>query len=116
MNYRSVVVMGEASPVEDFDEKSRALDILSEHVIPGRVEATRPHQEKEVKGTLVLSMSIDEASAKVRTGPPIDEEEDYLLDTWAGVIPLGIDAGQPLPDPRLVSGIPTPEHITDWRR
>ena len=116
MNYRSVVVMGEASPVEDFDEKSRALDILSEHVIPGRVEATRPHQEKEVKGPLVLSMSIDEASAKVRTGPPIDEEEDYLLDTWAGVIPLGIDVGQPLPDPRLVSGIPTPEHITDWRR
>ncbi len=116
MNYRSVVVMGEASPIDDFDEKIRALDVISEHVIPGRVAATRPHSEKEVKGTLVLAMSIAEASAKVRTGPPIDEEEDYLLDTWAGVLPLGIDVGEPLPDPRLKDGVTIPEHISRWRR
>ncbi len=116
MNYRSVVVMGEASPIDDFDEKIRALDVISEHVIPGRVAATRPHSEKEVKGTLVLAMSIAEASAKVRTGPPIDEEEDYLLDTWAGVLPIGIDVGEPLPDPRLKDGVAIPEHISRWRR
>jgi nitroimidazol reductase NimA-like FMN-containing flavoprotein (pyridoxamine 5'-phosphate oxidase superfamily) len=116
MNYRSVVVMGEASPIENFAEKSRVLDVLSEHVIPGRVEATRPHLEKEIKGTLVLSMSIAEASAKVRTGPPIDEEEDYALDTWAGVLPLGISVGEPLPDPRLAAGIEAPRHITSWQR
>jgi len=116
MNYRSVVVMGEASPIDDFDEKIRALDVISEHVIPGRVAATRPHSEKEVKGTLVLAMSISEASAKVRSGPPIDEEEDYLLDTWAGVLPIGIEVGTPLPDPRLASDIAVPEHITKWRR
>mgnify|MGYP000843575991 FL=1 len=116
MNYRSVVVMGEASPVEDLTEKSRALDVISEHVIPGRVAATRPHSEKEVKGTLVLAMSISEASAKVRSGPPIDEEEDYLLDTWAGVLPIGIEVGTPLPDPRLASDIAVPEHIAKWRR
>ena len=116
MNYRSVVVMGEAFPVEDVSEKSRVLDVLSEHVIPGRVAATRPHHEKEVKGTLVLAMSIDEASAKIRTGPPIDDEEDYLLDTWAGVLPLMIGVGEPLPDPRLSPGIEIPEHIAGWLR
>tara|TARA_Y100000590_G_scaffold267332_2_gene300215 strand:- start:138 stop:488 length:351 start_codon:yes stop_codon:yes gene_type:complete len=116
MNYRSVVLMGRASLVEDFDEKSRALDVISDHMIPGRVEGTRPHLEKEVKGTLVLSMPLSEASSKVRTGPPVDDEEDYSLDTWAGVLPLGIKVGEPIPDPRLKDGITAPEHITQWSR
>ena len=116
MNYRSVVLMGEASIVDDFDEKTRALDVISDHVIPGRVEATRPHHDKEVKGTLVLSMAISEASSKIRTGQPIDDEEDYLLDTWAGVLPLGIKVGEPIPDPQLKAGIATPEHIANWSR
>jgi len=116
MNYRSVVVMGQASPVEDLDVRSRALDVISEHVIPGRVAGTRPHHEKEIKGTLVLSMSLSEASAKIRTGPPVDDAEDHELDTWAGVLPLGIKVGTPIPDPQLREGISTPEHILQWRR
>ena len=116
MNYRSVVLMGSASLVEDFDEKSRALDLISDHVIPGRVAGTRPHLEKEVKGTLVLSMPLSEASSKVRTGQPVDDDEDYSLDTWAGVLPLGIAVGEPIPDPLLKDGISTPEHITQWSR
>ncbi|MDG2023194.1 MAG: pyridoxamine 5'-phosphate oxidase family protein [Actinomycetota bacterium] len=116
MNYRSVVVMGEALPVEDLDERSRALDVISDHVIPGRVAGTRPHHEKEIKGTLVLSMSLSEASAKIRTGPPVDDAEDHELDTWAGVLPLGIKVGTPVPDPQLREGIATPEHILQWRR
>jgi len=116
MNYRSVVVMGEALPVEDLDERSRALDVISDHVIPGRVAGTRPHHEKEIKGTLVLSMSLSEASAKIRTGPPVDDAEDHELDTWAGVLPLGIKVGTPVPDPQLREGIATPEHISQWRR
>ena len=116
MNYRSVVVMGEASPIEDLDARSRALDLISDHVIPGRVAGTRPHHEKEVRGTLVLSMSLTEASAKVRTGPPVDDEEDHELDTWAGVLPLGIGVGTPIPDPQLREGITPPAHILQWRR
>ena len=116
MNYRSVVVMGEASPVEDLDARSRALDLISDHVIPGRVAGTRPHHEKEVRATLVLSMSLTEASAKVRTGPPVDDEEDHELDTWAGVLPLGIGVGTPIPDPQLREGIIPPAHILQWRR
>lgn len=116
MNYRSVVVIGEAHSVDDLDERARSLDVISEHVIPGRVVGTRPHHEREVKSTLVLSMSINEASAKIRTGPPIDDEEDYELDTWAGVLPLSVSAGTPVADPRLAEGIGIPEHISQWSR
>ncbi|MBK00880.1 MAG: flavin-nucleotide-binding protein [Acidimicrobiaceae bacterium] len=116
MNYRSVVVMGEASPVEDLRTRARALDVISDHVIPGRVAGTRPHHESEVRGTLVLSMSITEASAKIRTGPPVDDEEDHQLDTWAGILPIGIEVGTPIPDPQLRDGITTPAHISQWSR
>ena len=116
MNYRSVVVMGEASPVEDLRTRARALDVISDHVIPGRVAGTRPHHEREVRGTLVLSMSITEASAKIRTGPPVDDEEDHQLDTWAGILPIGIEVGTPIPDPQLRDGITTPAHISQWSR
>ena len=116
MNYRSVVVMGKASPVEDLRTRARALNVISEHVIPGRVAGTRPHHEREVRGTLVLSMSITEASAKIRTGPPVDDEEDHQLDTWAGILPIGIEVGTPIPDPQLRDGITPPAHISQWSR
>ena len=69
-----------------------------------------------MKGTLVLSMPLNEASSKIRTGQPIDDDEDYSLDTWAGILPLGIEVGEPIPDPLLKDGISTPEHITRWSR
>ena len=116
MNYRSVVVMGKASPVEDLRTRARALDVISDHVIPGRVAGTRPHHEREVRATLVLSMSITEASAKIRTGPPVDDEEDHQLDTWAGILPIGIEVGTPIPDPQLRDGITPPAHILQWSR
>ena len=116
MNYRSVVVMGKASPVEDLRTRARALDAISDHVIPGRVAGTRPHHEREVRATLVLSMSITEASAKIRTGPPVDDEEDHQLDTWAGILPIGIEVGTPIPDPQLRDGITPPAHILQWSR
>ena len=116
MNYRSVVVMGKASPVEDLRTRARALDVISDHVIPGRVAGTRPHHEREVRATLVLSMSITEASAKIRTGPPVDDEEDHQLDTWAGILPIGIEGGTPIPDPQLRDGITPPAHISQWSR
>ena len=116
MNYRSVVVMGKASPVEDLRTRARALDVISDHVIPGRVAGTRPHHEREVRATLVLSMSITEASAKIRTGPPVDDEEDHQLDTWAGILPIGIEVGTPIPDPQLRDGITPPPHILQWSR
>ncbi|MCH2624449.1 MAG: pyridoxamine 5'-phosphate oxidase family protein [Acidimicrobiales bacterium] len=116
MNYRSVVVMGKASPVEDLRTRARALDVISDHVIPGRVAGTRPHHEREVRATLVLSMSITEASAKIRTGPPVDDEEDHQLDTWAGILPIGIEVGTPIPDPQLRDGITPPAHISQWSR
>ena len=116
MNYRSVVGMGKASPVEDLRTRARALDVISDHVIPGRVAGTRPHHEREVRATLVLSMSITEASAKIRTGPPVDDEEDHQLDTWAGILPIGIEVGTPIPDPQLRDGITPPAHISQWSR
>jgi len=116
VNFRSVVVMGEATEVEDLDEKNRILDLIVEHVVPGRTDGSRPNTEKELKGTLVLALPIDEASAKIRSGPPVDDDEDYALPHWAGEIPLGIAVGDPVADPRLSDGIETPPHIADWTR
>ncbi|HEX6503441.1 MAG TPA: pyridoxamine 5'-phosphate oxidase family protein [Terriglobales bacterium] len=115
MNYRSVVVLGTAKMVEDPEEKLSALHVLSEHIIPGRwAEARRPN-EKELKATTVLRLPIEEFSAKVRTGPPIDDEDDYAFPVWAGVIPLNNLAGQPTPDERLV--VPTvPEYARSYSR
>ncbi len=115
-NFRSVVVMGEASLVEDQADKSRILDLITEHVVPGRMTEVRPNTDMELKSTSVISLPIDEASAKIRTGPPVDDDEDYALPNWAGVIPLGISVGEPVPDPRLTEGIETPSHVTDWTR
>jgi len=98
MNYRSVVVFGTAVEVTDREEKRRALERLVEHIAPGRSAEVRAPNESELRQTLVLSLPIEEASAKIRTGPPIDDDEDYALPVWAGVIPLRLERGEPVTD------------------
>jgi uncharacterized protein len=101
MNYRSVVIVGKATLVDDPPEKLAALRALSEHILPGRWDDSRQPNERELKQTWVLRVAIKEFSAKVRTGPPIDDEEDYSFPTWAGVIPLEMKAGTPINDEKL---------------
>ena len=103
VNYRSVVVLGEATPVDDRDEKMAALEALTERLLPGRWADVRSPNAKELKATAILRMPLDEISAKVRTGPPEDDEADYSLDVWAGVIPLELVASEPQADPRLAT-------------
>jgi len=98
MNYRSVVVLGKGREVIDRDEKLRALDAIVEHVILGRSALVRPPSESEIRQTLVIALPLAEASAKVRSGPPIDDEPDYALDVWAGVIPISLVRGEPIQD------------------
>jgi uncharacterized protein len=112
MNYRSVVVFGRAEEVTDRDEKLRVLAALVEHVCRGRSADARRPNEKELKQTLVLRLPIAEASAKIRTGPPVDEAEDYDLPIWAGVLPLPLTPGAPLPD----NTVPVPQYVTRYRR
>jgi len=116
MNYRSVVVFGKATLVEDPEEKMSALFALSEQIIRGRWNDVREPTELEVKATTVLSLTLEEASAKIRTGPPLDDEEDYSLPMWAGVVPLKLTAGPPINDPRLPEGVPVPEYASNYRR
>ena len=111
MNYRSVVLLGSAELVEGDDAKTVALEAFTEKLMPGRWDAVRWPTRQELKGTTVLRMPIDEASAKLRTGPPIDDDEDYERDTWAGVVPLALTPGTIVPDPRLRVGIEVPEHV-----
>lgn len=105
MNYRSVVLFGTAALVTDPEEKLRALKIVSDQVMKDRWEEVRLPNEKELKATTVLAIPVNEASAKVRTGPPVDDKEDYDLDVWAGVIPLQFTIQEPEPDPLLKEGI-----------
>ncbi len=116
MNYRSVVVLGKATLVEDSDEKLAALRILAEHVIPGRWGDARQPNERELKATSVLRVSIEEFSAKIRTGPPIDDKEDYSFPTWAGVIPLEMRTGNAINDPCLDPGRGVPEYVRNYTR
>ena len=116
MNYRSVVIFGRASIVEEREEKLSALVAFSEHVIPGRWAEVREPTEQELKATTVLSLPLVEVSAKVRTGPPLDDEEDYALPVWAGVIPLHLAAGAPIPDPRLQENIQPPAYAINYKR
>src|SRR5438067_10710805 len=116
MNYRSVVVFGRATAVDDPEEKISALRALSEHMIPGRWDDVREPNERELQVTTVLSLSLDEASAKVRTGPPLDDEEDYELPIWAGVIPLQMVADGPIADTRLPINIDAPRYALDYER
>ncbi|MGZ8710992.1 MAG: pyridoxamine 5'-phosphate oxidase family protein [Thermoanaerobaculia bacterium] len=105
MNYRSVVVFGKARVVEG-EDKLHALDALVEHVVRGRSRELRPHKEIELKQTLVLALPLDEASAKIRTGGPVDDEEDYALPIWAGVVPLRLTAGEAIADRDVTVGVP----------
>ena len=98
MNYRSVVIFGKATEVADREEKVRALERLVEHIAPGRAAEVRAPNESELRQTVVLSLPIEEASAKIRTGGPVDDEEDYALPVWAGVIPLRLERGGPVKD------------------
>jgi len=116
MNYRSVVILGTARAVNDPAEKLEALRLLSQHILPGRwVEARLPN-EKELKATLVMRLPIEEFSAKVRQGPPVDDEEDYAFSTWAGVVPLTMVAGEPIDDARLMPGLKAPEYARTYTR
>jgi nitroimidazol reductase NimA-like FMN-containing flavoprotein (pyridoxamine 5'-phosphate oxidase superfamily) len=101
MNYRSVVILGTATVVNDAKEKFEILHALTDHLIRGRWEEIRHPSSEELRKTLVLAIPIEEASAKIRVGPPIDDEEDYALPVWAGVLPLKIAASPPIADPRL---------------
>lgn len=116
MNYRSVVLFGVPRVVTDSDEKWAALEAITEHVVPGRWADSRPMTEKEFKGTLVVALPIDEASAKTRTGGPVDDDEDYELPIWAGVVPLSTSAAAPIVDPRLAVDVNAPGYVVDYRR
>lgn len=116
MNYRSVVVFGRPHEVTDPDEKMRALEVITEQVAHGRWADARHPNETEFKGTTVLALEIEEASAKLRTGPPGDDEEDYELPIWAGVIPVTTTFGPSVDDPALADGIDQPGYVTDYRR
>ena len=116
MNYRSVVVLGTATEVTDPEEKGRALDAIVEHVAPGRLSSVRSPSEVEMRATRVVELPLDEASAKVRTGPPKDDEADYALGIWAGELPLRLDPLVPVDDARLAPGLTPPPHVTGWRR
>jgi nitroimidazol reductase NimA-like FMN-containing flavoprotein (pyridoxamine 5'-phosphate oxidase superfamily) len=114
MNYRSVVLLGSARRIEGDEAKTRALEAFTEKLLPGRWDEVRWPSRKELKGTNVLVLPIDECSAKVRTGPPVDDDEDYALDVWAGVVPLAVQAGPLTPDPRLTAGIEPSEPVRRW--
>jgi uncharacterized protein len=116
MNYRSAMLLGVAQEVTDEQEKRRAFEALVNHVVPGRSADVRAADAQELKATSVLRLIIDEASAKVRRGPPIDADEDYALTCWAGVLPLELTPGPPIDDPRLVLGTPAPTNVTTYRR
>jgi uncharacterized protein len=116
MNYRSAVIFGRATPVEDRTAKMSALFTLSEHIIRDRWSDVRGPNESELRQTTVLSLPIDEASAKIRTGPPLDDEEDYDMEVWAGVLPLRVLAGEPISDPRLVTDIDPPDYVFNYSR
>jgi uncharacterized protein len=116
INYRSVVILGAATVVAAAEEKMTALKAFTEHVIPGRWDDVREPNEQELKGTSVLALPLVEVSAKVRTGPPKDDEEDMAIPVWAGELPLRITAGSPIDDPRLQTGIRPQAYITQYSR
>ncbi len=115
MNYRSVVLFGTGAEVREPERKAEVLKALSEHLIRGRWDEVREPSADELRRTLVVSIPIEEASAKVRTGPPLDDEPDYELAVWAGVLPLHLAAAMPIADPRMKPGIELPVYATDYR-
>ncbi len=115
VNYRSVVILGTAEPVPA-DEKISALKTISDHIVPGRWESLRPVKQEEIDQTTVLKLDIVEASAKIRTGPPVDDEADYGLPIWAGTLDFAAPVATPNPDNRLQSGVAVPAHVMRYRR
>lgn len=113
-NYRSVMAFGTARALETPAEKEMALERFAERLFPGRWSDVREPNDQELKGTVILWMDLEEVSAKIRTGPPVDDEADYARPVWAGVLPLMSVTGMPQPDPRLVPGIPLPPALRDW--
>jgi uncharacterized protein len=111
VNYRAVMALGTARPVEDAKEKLAALEDFTERLLPGRWPELRPPTAQEIKATTVLWMPLEEVSAKIRTGPPVDDEEDYALPIWAGVVPIHTTIGAPLPDPRNLEGLVPPAYL-----
>src|SRR2546423_14166018 len=116
MNYRSVVIFGRAMLIQTRDEKVAALRALSDHMIPGRWDDVREPNEQELQLTTVLSIPLMEVSAKIRTGPPLDDDEDYELPIWAGVVPLRLNAGAPVADPKLKAKVSPPDYATSYHR
>ncbi len=114
MNYRSVVILGQPETMTGPD-KAAALDALVERLVPGRLPHLRAMTDEEVRATSVLRLPITEASAKVRTGPPVDDEEDYELPIWAGVLPIQTTYGPPITDPAMRSEVAVPEHVLGYR-
>ncbi|MBC6440498.1 MAG: pyridoxamine 5'-phosphate oxidase family protein [Rhodospirillales bacterium] len=115
VNYRSATLFGTARMVEGDDEKEASLKAFLEHFVPGRWDTLRPIQRQEIKATMVVGMEIEEASAKIRTGHCEDDEEDYALDIWAGVVPIRSVIGEPEDDPKLKAGVPRPDHLKNIR-
>ena len=116
VNYRSVVILGTAHLVSDPAEKMEALRLFTEHIMKGRWDDIRLPTDQELKGTTVLALPMEEVSAKVRTGGPVDDEEDYALPMWAGVLPLPVAAGEPIPDGRLNPKTEIPGYMKGYRR
>jgi nitroimidazol reductase NimA-like FMN-containing flavoprotein (pyridoxamine 5'-phosphate oxidase superfamily) len=116
VNYRSVVILAKAEAVEDLAEKMEALRAFTEHIVPGRWDEVREPDEGELRATLVLSLPLVEASAKIRTGPPIDDEPDYEIPVWAGELPLHLTTGEPVADPRLKAGAAVPRYLREYSR
>ena len=116
INYRSVMLFGIATRVDDPERKRVAMDAMVEHVVPGRTPDARPPTATELKATLVLELPIVEASAKVRTGGPVEEPEDLALATWAGEIPLSVNPGAPVADEHVLPGVGTPDYVTRYQR
>jgi uncharacterized protein len=112
INYRSVVLYGTARPLREPEELERALEAFTEKLVPGRWADVRWPTRKELKGTAALALPIAEGSAKVRTGPPVDDDEDYALDAWAGVVPMRLETLPPVPDPLLRDGIEAPGYLS----
>jgi nitroimidazol reductase NimA-like FMN-containing flavoprotein (pyridoxamine 5'-phosphate oxidase superfamily) len=115
INYRSVVALGTARAITQPGQKTRALRVISEHLLAGRWDDVRGPTRQELSATSVLEFSIEEASAKIRRGPPKDDEEDYARSGWAGVLPLALEARTPEPDPRLTAGTPAPAYLSRFR-
>ncbi len=116
VNYRSVMVFGTPWLVDDDQEKRAALDVIVDHVLPGRADDSRPASPRELELTTVIGIPITEASAKIRTGGPVDDEEDVALGHWAGVLPLELRAGEPIPADDLADDVALPAYLADPRR